>query len=91
MRLLDQSPFAAQVNEFAADAVRRNPARFGFFASLPIQDVGASLAELAHALIVLNATGVTLQSSMGGKYLGAKEYEPLWAELNRLHAVSLLH
>lgn len=78
-----------QVNEFAAEAVRQHPTRFGFFASLPVQDVQASLAEIAHAFDALNATGVTFQTSMGGKYLGEKEFEPLWAELHRRKAVRI--
>ena len=76
-----------QVNEFGAAAVQQHPDRFGFFASLPMPDVEASLAEIAYAMDVLNASGITFQSSMHGRYLGDEEYEPLWAELDRRHAV----
>lgn len=67
--------------------MQQHPDRFGLFASLPVPDVEASLAEIAYAMDVLNASGITFQSSMHGRYLGDEEYEPLWAELDRRHAV----
>ncbi len=78
---------AAQVNEFGAKAVRDNPAKFGFFASLPIPHMDAVLEEIAYALDKLGAAGITLQANMHGKYLGEDLYEPMWAELDRRGAV----
>ena len=76
------------MNEFAAKAVLDTPSRFGFFALLPIPHMDASLEELAYALDELGAAGITLQANMHGRYLGEKEYEPLWAELDKRGAVS---
>src|SRR5918912_1041889 len=61
---------AREVNEWAAGLVRDHPGRFGALATLPLPDVDAALAELAHALDVLGLDGVVLLASAGGRYLG---------------------
>ncbi len=78
-----------QVNEVGAQAVKENPSRFGFFASLPIPYMEAVLEEIAYALDELGAAGVTLQANMHGRYLGEDLYEPMWAELDKRGAVGL--
>ncbi|WP_061299660.1 amidohydrolase family protein [Herbidospora cretacea] len=80
-----------QVNDHAADVVRRHPGRFGHFAALPLPDVAGSLAELAYALDDLGSDGVALMSNAHGRYLGDPAYEPLWAELDRRRAVVFVH
>jgi len=40
---------------------------------------------------VLNASGVILLANVHGRYLGAAEHEPLFAELDRRHAVLFVH
>ena len=49
---------ARECNEFAARVVRDNPARFGFFAVLPLPDVDGALAEAEYALDTLEADGI---------------------------------
>ena len=49
---------ARLVNEEAALAIRDHPTRFGGFASLPLPDVDAALAELDYALGTLGLDGV---------------------------------
>jgi len=89
---LGQRPeMVRQLNQAGAELVRAYPARFGFFASLPMPDVAASLAELAHALDALGADGVVLETNIDGAYLGAPAFEPIFAELNRRKAVLFLH
>lgn len=82
---------ARKVNEFAADVVRKHPARFGFFATLCLPDVKGSLDELTHALDKLDADGVVLLASSRGIYLGDKLFDPLFDELNRRKAVVFVH
>ncbi|WP_322048688.1 amidohydrolase family protein [Paraburkholderia sp. J67] len=82
---------ARKVNEFTAGVVARHPARFGNFATLPLPDVDGSLAEIAHAYDALNADGVVLLSNYDGAYLGDPAFEPVWAELDRRHAVVFIH
>lgn len=82
---------ARAVNEFAAAVVRRQPERFGFFATLTLPDVEAAVAEAAHALDHLGADGVVLLANVGGVYLGDPAWDPLMAELDRRAAVVFVH
>jgi predicted TIM-barrel fold metal-dependent hydrolase len=80
-----------EVNDVGAGLVRDHPGRFGHFASLPVPDVDASLAEAARALDELGSDGVTVESNAGGVYLGDARLHPLWEELHRREAVVFLH
>lgn len=82
---------ARTVNEFAATLVRDHPECFGFFATLALPDLDGALAEAAHALDVLGASGVVLLANAGGRYLGEPEDEALFAELERRGAVVFVH
>jgi predicted TIM-barrel fold metal-dependent hydrolase len=82
---------ARLVNEFAADAVRQHPGRFGFFATLTLPDVDGALAEAAYALDLLGADGVVLLTNVRGVYLGDASIEPLMEELERRKAVVFVH
>ena len=78
-------------NEHAAELRAQNKGRFGSFASLPLPDVDASLAEVGHALDVLGADGFILFTSYEGRYLGDELFHPLYEELDRRKAVVLVH
>lgn len=82
---------ARQVNEAGAALVAAHPGRFGYFATLPMPDVAASLAEMTHAFEVLGGDGVILESNIDGTYLGAPDFAPIFAELNRRGATLFLH
>jgi predicted TIM-barrel fold metal-dependent hydrolase len=82
---------AREVNEFAADVVRKNPGRFGFFATLCLPDVEGSLDELAYAFDKLHADGVVLLANSRGIYLGDRAFDPLFDELNARKAVVFVH
>lgn len=82
---------AREVNDVGADLMARHPDRFGFFASLPLPDIEASLAEMARALDVLGADGIILETNIGGEYLGSPRFAPIFAELNRRRATVFLH
>ncbi|MGW4346711.1 amidohydrolase family protein [Streptomyces sp. NPDC004690] len=82
---------AREVNEFGARVRAAHPRRFGHFASLPLPDVEGALAEAAHALDVLGADGVTVESNHHGVYLGDPRLEPLWGELDRRGTVVFVH
>jgi 6-methylsalicylate decarboxylase len=87
----ERREMARQVNEFAADVVAKRPNRFGSFATLPLPDVDGAVRELEYALDTLRADGMILIANYGGKYLGDKVFEPLWAELDRRQTVVLVH
>lgn len=80
-----------QINEAGRDLARAHPGRFGFFASLPLPDIKASLAEIAFAFDRLGADGVILETNINGEYLGSKTFVPVFEELNRRSAVVFLH
>ncbi len=87
----DPAAWAHRVNETGAQTVRDHPGRFGLFASLPLPDVDAALAELAYAMETLHADGVMLLSNYDDVYLGDERFNPLFAELSRRKAVVFLH
>lgn len=82
---------AREVNDFGARVRDERPQRFGHFASLPLPDVEGSLAEAAHALDVLGADGVTVETNHHGHYLGDSRFEPLWEDLDRRGALVFVH
>ncbi|PKA68150.1 putative TIM-barrel fold metal-dependent hydrolase [Pseudomonas baetica] len=82
---------ARHVNEFAADIVRRNPQKFGAFATLPLPNVDDSLAEIRYALDELGLDGVVVETNSDGLYLGNPRFEPIFAELDKRSAVLFLH
>jgi 6-methylsalicylate decarboxylase len=78
-------------NEAIAEIVRAAPARFAGLALLPLPDVDAALAELAHALDVLDLDGVLLLTNVAGTYLGDPVWNPVFAELDRRSAYVFVH
>lgn len=84
-------PVARAVNEEAAELVRAYPGRFGAFATLPLEDIQASLREIAYALDVLHLDGVMLPTNLNSRYLGDPHFLPLFEELHRRKTVAFLH
>lgn len=85
---------ARKTNEFAAKIRDDKPKEYGFFAALPnLLDKELALREIAYALDVLKADGVTLFTRYGSDnhYLGHPDFKDIWAELNRRSAVILVH
>jgi 6-methylsalicylate decarboxylase len=82
---------ARQCNEFSGEMARNHPGRFGFFASLPLPDVEASLAEIAYAMDDLGAAGILLMTSYGDRWPGDPAFAPVFRELNRRKATVFFH
>jgi len=82
---------ARRVNEYTAAMRRSYPARFRFWAEVPLPDVEGSVAEAAYALDHLGADGIAVATSYGNKWLGDVAFAPLWEELNRRKAVVFTH
>ena len=87
----ERPKLVAEINNAGAELMRGHPGRFGYFASLPLPDIEASLAEMRRAFDELGADGVVLMTNIGGAYLGAPVFAPILAELNRRKAVLFLH
>jgi predicted TIM-barrel fold metal-dependent hydrolase len=82
---------AREANEWAADLCRTFPGRFGLFASVPFDDIGAAPLEIAHAYDALGADGIGLAPRYGSAWLGDAKYRPIFEELNRRRAVVYVH
>src|SRR5215470_5940035 len=74
---------AREWNAYAADLARDHEGRFAVFATLPLPDVDASLAEIAHALDTLGAVGFGLVTNYGDKWPGDKAFAAVFDELAR--------
>ena len=82
---------ARHCNDYAAEVRTSHPTRFGVFASLPLPNVDASLAEIAYALDDLQADGIGLLTSYGDRYPGDPAFARVFDELNRRGAVVYFH
>jgi predicted TIM-barrel fold metal-dependent hydrolase len=87
----DRKRIARECNEYAAKMQQDHPGRFGHFATMPIPDIDACLAEIEYALDVLKFDGVDIRTSYGMKWLGDKDFAPIYEELNRRGAVVYSH
>lgn len=85
---------ARQTNEYLAALRDKNPAKYGFFATLPdLTNIDAAIAEIEYAYDKLNADGVILMTrySKTNMYLGHEAFIPIWQALDDRAAVVLIH
>jgi len=82
---------ARRCNTYSAQLVNDNPNRFGAFASLPLPNLDATLAEIEYSLGTLGLDGVILPTNVAGEYVGGAHQSGIFAELNRRKAVVLIH
>jgi aminocarboxymuconate-semialdehyde decarboxylase len=73
-------------NERIAGWVRDNPGRFIGSFTLPLQDMGLAMKEMAYAVDELGLKVASLSSNCRGEYLGEDRFRPLW---ERIHAANL--
>ncbi|WP_432630362.1 amidohydrolase family protein [Brotaphodocola sp.] len=79
------------MNEESAKLKVDHPDKFGFFASLPLPSIEASVQEIIYADEVLHANGVKLPSNCRGIYLGNPVLDPVFEELNRRSLPVVIH
>lgn len=82
---------AREMNEIGRRAVVDHPGRFGLFASLPLPDVDAAMAEIAYCGDRLEVDGFALLTNVDGTYLGDPSWQPVFRELNRRRARVFIH
>ena len=82
---------ARKCNEFLAEQAADHPQRFGGFAILPLPDNDACLNEIAYVYDELGLDGITLLTSVNGRYVGHPDFEVVYAELDRREAVVHIH
>ena len=79
----DKTPELAQfANDQLAEICRKHPDRFPtFIASLPMNNIEASVAEADRAIRDLGARGVQMFTNVAGKPLSAPEFRPVFARM----------
>lgn len=78
-------------NEYGAQLVRDHKGRFGYFATVPLPDVDASLREIEYAFDTLKVDGISFLTSYNDRWVGDTTFAPMWEELNRRKAVAYTH
>ncbi len=82
---------AREVNEAGRRAVVDHPGRFGLFASLPLPDIDAAMAEIAYCCDTFDVAGFAVLTNIGGTYLGDPAFAPVFEELDRRGARLFIH
>lgn len=82
---------ATLVNDAFATIHKERDGRFHSLATLPLNDVPGSVAELSRAMTKLGMPGAMVFSNVNGVALADPRYEPLWAEANKLGAIIHIH
>ncbi len=86
------SDLARLANDNMAELVNKYPDRFvGFVASLPMNDVDATLAEVDRAINDLSALGVQIFTNVNGLPLDDPRFEPFFAKMASLDKPIWVH
>ncbi len=78
-------------NEAAADIVRSDPKRLGFFAVVAPPDTEGCIREIDHAFDRLGADGIALMSNYEGRWLGDGAFAPALQALDERATVVFVH
>ncbi len=79
------------VNDAMAELVARYPTRFRAFATLPMQDPGASIEEFDRAVRRLGLVGAQIFTSVGERTVDSRDYWPLYELAQELDAPFFVH
>jgi aminocarboxymuconate-semialdehyde decarboxylase len=86
-----QPEVARIMNSAYAELIAKHPKRFKGFASIPMDDPDAAIAELHRAVDQLKLNGVVLLSNIRGRALTSPIYRPFFEEANRMKLCIFLH
>jgi len=86
-----QPEVARMMNDAYAELMAKHPNRFKGFASIPMDNPDAAIAELHRAIDQLKMNGVVLLSNIRGRALTAPIYGPFFEEANRMNLCIFLH
>ena len=81
---------AEECNDYVAQLAKDRPDRFSGFATLPMQDVSASVAELERSMN-MGLKGAMIGDHVNGKTFDEPEFMPLWKAAEASGAVMLIH
>ncbi|MGH7353429.1 MAG: amidohydrolase family protein [Candidatus Rokuibacteriota bacterium] len=82
---------AREVNDEIAGMTRQWPRRFAGLATLPVQDVKASIDELERAVTVLGLKGAELDTVVNGLNWDEPKFLPLFKAAEQMGAVLFFH
>ena len=82
---------AREFNNDLADICRREPARFGGLAWLPLQDTDAAVTELARAVGELGLAGAAVATHVNGENWDNARLFPIMQAAAQLNAVVFIH
>jgi aminocarboxymuconate-semialdehyde decarboxylase len=83
--------WSRRLNDGIAAAARSHPDSFIGFATVPLQDVAAAVAELTRATGELGLQGVEILTTINGIGLDTPTLDPFWAAAERLDVPILIH
>jgi predicted TIM-barrel fold metal-dependent hydrolase len=88
----DTTPLMARIaNDGLAELVQKNDRFIGFAASLPMNNVQASLEEMNRAVRQLGANGVQIYTNVDGKPLDDPQFLPLFEAASKGNITIWLH
>lgn len=82
---------ARDCNDYVAQLTRDHPSRFAGFATLPMQDVRAAVAELERSVGRLGLKGAMIGDHVNGRTFDDPQFLPLWQAAEQLGAVIFIH
>jgi predicted TIM-barrel fold metal-dependent hydrolase len=88
---VDGPQVARTAHDFLADVMKAHPSRFIGLATLPLQDMDASLSELTRCVDKLQFRGILLYSNLDGKWPDEPQFRPLFRRAAETGIPILLH
>ena len=82
---------ARECNDYVAQITRDHPGRFAGFATLPMQDAAAAVAELERSITALGIKGAMIGDHVNGLTYDDPSFLPLWRAAEALDAVIFVH
>jgi aminocarboxymuconate-semialdehyde decarboxylase len=82
---------ARECNDEIAELVAAHPTRFAGIGTLPMQDVGAGVAEMERVIGELGFKGVIVNDHVLGATWDDEQFTPFWETAQRLGAIVLFH
>jgi aminocarboxymuconate-semialdehyde decarboxylase len=82
---------APRINESIAARVKEYPDRFVGLATVPLQDIEASVAEIRRAVRSLGLAGCMIGSNVDGKNLDHPDFHPFFATVAELDVPLFVH
>jgi len=79
------------LNDAYSEFASRYPDRISSYVMLPLPHIDAALKEMERGFDQLGCVGVNMNIICLGRSIAETEFEPIYAEMNRRHAVLFVH